>query len=76
MWIHILLTLFFTIYIAAFACTVADTNESSWGTFVRIRDTDGIISIFILMFLIGQLIFLFNIVAGLIKNRRYIVPHD
>ena len=72
MWIHIISILLFTCYIAALSSNIQNTGQtrySNWASFERISDTNSITRIFILLFLVGQLLFLFNIVAGLIKRK-------
>ena len=72
MWIHIISTLLFTSYIAVLSFSSQKTVEgghSNWTSFERISDTNFIPGIFIFLFLIGQLLFFFNIVAGLIKRK-------
>ena len=72
MWIHIISMLLFTFYVAALSSNIQNTGQtrySNWASFERISDTNSITRIFILLFLVGQLLFLFNIVAGLIKRK-------
>jgi heme/copper-type cytochrome/quinol oxidase subunit 1 len=71
-WIHIIGTLLFTFYIAALNYNIQNTNvtdRSGWTTFEQISDVNFIVSILILIFLICQLLFIFNIIAGLIKSK-------
>ena len=72
MWIHIISILLFTFYVAALSSNIQNTGEtghSNWSKFERISDANFIASTIILLFLLGQVLFLFNIIAGLIKRK-------
>jgi heme/copper-type cytochrome/quinol oxidase subunit 1 len=71
-WIHIIGTLLFSFYMAALNYNIQNTSETErngWTTFEQIDDANFIISILILFFLVCQLLFIFNIIVGLIKSK-------
>ena len=69
-WVHVLGTLLFILCIEILYFGLQNNNEinpNNGRNFQQVRDTNFLSSIIILLFLISQILFMFNIVAGLIK---------
>ena len=69
-WVHVLGTLLFMLCIEILYFGLQNNNEinaDNGRNFLQVRDTNFLTGIVILLFLISQILFMFNIVAGLIK---------
>ena len=71
-WAHVLATILFTFCIAGLHFGLQNNGEidpNNIKNFQQIRDTNFLTGIIILLFLIGQILFIFNIVGGLVKSK-------